>query len=180
MPRYFAFLRAINVGGRYVKMEQLRGAFEALGLTNVETFIASGNVTFEAPAGRTDALTREIEAAVSAAIGYESAVFLRSAAQVKSIAQQEPFGRAARNSKSGSVQVALLCSAPNAAVRKAVLALSAEQDELRFHGQELYWQAHGGVGRSRLTTARLERALDAPTTLRNVNTFARLVAKYLH
>ena len=42
--RYAAFLRAINVGGHVVKMDQLRRLFESLGFSDVETFIASGNV----------------------------------------------------------------------------------------------------------------------------------------
>ena len=46
MPRFFAFLRAINVGGHNVTMEKLRGLFEASGFKDVETFIASGNVIF--------------------------------------------------------------------------------------------------------------------------------------
>ena len=46
MPRLFAFLRAINVGGRTIKMERLRREFEVFGFPGVETFIASGNVIF--------------------------------------------------------------------------------------------------------------------------------------
>ena len=41
MPRYVAFLRAVNVGGRVVKMDVLRKAFESLGFARVETFIAT-------------------------------------------------------------------------------------------------------------------------------------------
>jgi uncharacterized protein (DUF1697 family) len=48
MSRYFAFLRTINVGGHTVKMDVLRQIFESFGFTGVETFIASGNVIFEA------------------------------------------------------------------------------------------------------------------------------------
>jgi uncharacterized protein (DUF1697 family) len=48
MPRYIALLRAINVGGHLVKMDALRRHFEELGFDPVETFIASGNVMFEA------------------------------------------------------------------------------------------------------------------------------------
>ena len=40
MPRCIAFLRAVNVAGRFVKMEALRAAFEALGLADVSTVIA--------------------------------------------------------------------------------------------------------------------------------------------
>ena len=49
--RYVALLRAVNVGGRTVKMDRLRTLFEELKLRNVETFIASGNVIFESTAG---------------------------------------------------------------------------------------------------------------------------------
>ncbi|MBA3354552.1 MAG: DUF1697 domain-containing protein [Pyrinomonadaceae bacterium] len=47
MPKYVAFLRAINVGGHIVKMDHLRQLFEALGFSNVDTFITSGNVIFD-------------------------------------------------------------------------------------------------------------------------------------
>lgn len=50
LRRYIAFLRAINVGGHTVKMDVLRAHFTRLGLANVETFIASGNVIFDAAA----------------------------------------------------------------------------------------------------------------------------------
>ena len=46
MIRYVAFLRAINVGGHVVKMDALRKLFVHAGLSDVETFIASGNVVF--------------------------------------------------------------------------------------------------------------------------------------
>jgi len=60
MPKFIAFLRAINVGGHVVKMDQLRRFFEALGFANVETFIASGNVIFESKSKDPAALQRQI------------------------------------------------------------------------------------------------------------------------
>lgn len=48
--QYIALLRGINVGGkRPVKMSVLKTAYEAAGFTNVQTYINSGNVLFEAP-----------------------------------------------------------------------------------------------------------------------------------
>ena len=59
MPRFVAFLLAINVGkGHVVKMDSLRRAFESLGFSKVETFIASGNVIFDTGAGNPKALVR--------------------------------------------------------------------------------------------------------------------------
>ena len=46
--KYIAFLRAINVGGHTDRIEALRNYFEALGFANVSTFIASGNMIFDA------------------------------------------------------------------------------------------------------------------------------------
>ncbi len=72
MPRYVAFLRAINVGGHTVKMDYLRMLFEALGFSNVETFIASGNVIFDSKATSAKALEKRIEHCLAEALGSRS------------------------------------------------------------------------------------------------------------
>ena len=60
--RYVALLRGINVGGRtLIKMAELRECVEALGLGDVSTYIASGNVLFDS--GRRDAAKLETEIA---------------------------------------------------------------------------------------------------------------------
>jgi len=44
--RYVALLAGINVGGRTIKMADLKALFESLGFTEVKTLLASGNVLF--------------------------------------------------------------------------------------------------------------------------------------
>jgi uncharacterized protein (DUF1697 family) len=61
MPRFIAFLRAINVGGHNVTMEKLRREFESLGCQKVETFIASGNVIFTSASKKISVLEQRIE-----------------------------------------------------------------------------------------------------------------------
>jgi uncharacterized protein (DUF1697 family) len=95
MPRYIAFLRAINVGGHTVKMEVLRRHFEVLGLSDAETFIASGNVIFETTAKNTRLLEKKIEEQLRTALGYEVATFIRTAAELAAIAKYQPFAAAA-------------------------------------------------------------------------------------
>ncbi len=75
MERYVAFLRAINVGGHTVKMDYLRQVFESFGLSGVETFIASGNVVFEAPTADARALDEQIGQGLREALGYDVATF---------------------------------------------------------------------------------------------------------
>jgi uncharacterized protein (DUF1697 family) len=87
--RHIAFLRAINVGKRLVKMEDLRKIFEARGFLNVQTFIQTGNVIFEPPPRirKTPAdLERDIEAHLAKTLGYEVVTFLRSPAEIAAIA----------------------------------------------------------------------------------------------
>jgi len=86
MPKYVAFLRAINVGGHTVKMDHLRRLFEAIGFTNVETFIASSDVIFDSTSKSTKALERKIEDYLHRTLGYEVATFIRTTSEVAAMA----------------------------------------------------------------------------------------------
>ncbi|MEU6235799.1 DUF1697 domain-containing protein [Kitasatospora sp. NPDC047058] len=93
---YIAFLRAVNVGGRTVKMERLRALFGELGLGDVRSYIQSGNVFFTldgAAAGPADraALTRRIEEHLAEALGYPVPVMLRTVEEVEAVLAAEPF-----------------------------------------------------------------------------------------
>ena len=89
--RYAAFLRAINVGGRNVKMEQLRRIFESVGLTNVETVIASGNVIFDSRSKNSKAIEKKLQAKLEESLGYTVATFVRSMEELSAIASHTPF-----------------------------------------------------------------------------------------
>lgn len=115
MARYFAFLRAINVGGRTAKMERLRRAFEALGLTAVETFIASGNVIFESRPKNEKLLREKIERHLGKTLGFEVATFLRTSAELAQIANYRPF---LAETAGDSIFVAFLAARPDPAATK--------------------------------------------------------------
>src|SRR5262245_28636766 len=93
MPRYIAFLRAINVGGHTVKMDHLRSLFEAMGFRNVSTFIASGNVIFESKSKNPRAIEKQIEGHLRELLGYEVVTFVRTESEVRAIAEYEAFPR---------------------------------------------------------------------------------------
>lgn len=177
MARYVALLRAINVGGHTVKMELLRGLFQGLGYSGVETFIASGNVIFETPAADAPALERRIEAHLRAALGYEVATFLRTPAELAAAARRQPFG-AEQDQADNLLSVAFVGAPPDEPAARRVLALGGAADGLHLHGREIYWLRRAGAGESRLSGALLERALGGPATVRNITTVRRLAAKY--
>jgi uncharacterized protein (DUF1697 family) len=177
MPRYVAFLRAINVGGHTVRMDQLRALFTGMGFSDVETFIASGNVIFCTKASDIPALERKIEGKLASALGYRVAVFIRSIAEIHEIANYQPFPADSDGTTKTTVYVVLLGNALTASARKAVLAFNTEDDMLAVKGKEIYWRRRGNLLDSPLSGARIERS-SAPGTMRNRNTIVRLAAKY--
>jgi uncharacterized protein (DUF1697 family) len=68
--RYVALLRGINVGGKaLIRMAELKACVEGLGMERVSTYIASGNVLFEAGRRSAAALESELEQAIEGAFG---------------------------------------------------------------------------------------------------------------
>jgi len=90
--RYVALLRAVNVGGKgLVKKEALRNAFSKAGGANVRTFIASGNVLFDAEPGRVGAIVAGARRRLRAALGAEPVVMVRSASEMAALLRRGPF-----------------------------------------------------------------------------------------
>ena len=172
--RWFAFLRAINVGGHTVKMARLRSLFEEQGFASVETFIASGNVVFEAGGTAPATLERRIGSALREALGYDVETFLRSRDELAAIAGADPFGP----DPGGTVYVGFLHAEPDAAARDALMDFRNDVDDFRILGREVYWLARRGMSGTTFSGARLERTLGMPTTMRNTNTVHRLLNKY--
>ena len=173
MARHIAFLRAINVGGHIVKMDALRGHCEACGLTNVETFIASGNVIFDSRASAA-ALEAKIEKQLQAQLGYEVATFVRSVPELQAVVKAVASKRAG----AANAYVGFLKTVPTGDTRKKVLALAAPGERFAFAGREIYWFTDAGVSDSKFTYAAFERMAKSPATFRNITTVTKLAGKY--
>lgn len=177
MSRFIAFLRAINVGGHNVKMDELRGLFEALGFSNVETFIASGNVIFDAETENSGDLQKRIEAHLHKALRYEVATFLRTTTEIAEIARYKPFDES-KLQAAQTLNVAFLAEPLQAEAQKALMNLSTEIDEFHVHGREVYWLCKKKQSESTFSNAVFERKLKVQTTFRGWNTVLKLAAKY--
>ena len=177
MPRYVALLRAVNVGGRVVKMDRLRALFEALKLRNVETVIASGNVLFDAGRDDAAALERRIERHLERALGFEVATFVRTAAELAAVAAYEPFAALGPLEAGRDLWIGFLSAPPTADVERAVLALATDVDRFRITGRELYWRRLVRNMESLRLGARLERVLGVPMTMRNATTVRKLAER---
>jgi uncharacterized protein (DUF1697 family) len=178
VPRYAAFLRAINVGGRVVKMERLRELFETLAFQNVATFIASGNVIFESRNTNPGELEAQIEHLLMTGLGYEVATFVRSTTEVANIAVRGPAAHGEIEA-GARLYVAFMRQSADRARQQAALALKGPLDELHFQERELYWLVRKQQFlESAITGAALERVLNSPITVRSSNTVRKIAARY--
>jgi uncharacterized protein (DUF1697 family) len=136
--RYVAFLRAINVGGHTVRMEELRRLFESMGAVNVQSFIASGNVIFDSDVTSEADLERRIEAGLEKALKFPVTTFLRTLPEVAAAAGCPAFP-AEEVAAAPASYVGFLKSPPPKAVCAAVAAASTATHRFKVQGREMYW-----------------------------------------
>jgi uncharacterized protein (DUF1697 family) len=167
----------MNVGGHRLTNAELQAHFEALGLQDVRTFRASGNVVFDAPRRSPQALRSSIEPGLHERLGYAVPTFVRSAAEIAAIASAEPFPASALAASAGKLQVGLLRGPPPRAAQRRLAALEGDQDRVAFAGCELYWLPCAGVLDSALDMQKLASAL-GEMTMRTKATVDQLAAKH--
>jgi uncharacterized protein (DUF1697 family) len=176
MPRFLAFLRGINVGGRVVKKQTLLDAFNSLGFQNVSTYKQSGNVIFEADAERTEEIKIKIEEKLHQTLGYDVDVFIRIISQLKEIIDFEPFKN--QECDGTSFLVTLLSSEP----AKFPLPLpctipKSTAQVISAKGAEVFSVTHGG-GEGALPNPFIESKLKVKTTTRNINIIKEITEKF--
>jgi len=176
MPRYVAFLRAINVGGRNVRMAELARFFTELGFERVSTFGASGNVIFETRASGERALVDRIERGLDRALGYEVATFLRTDHDVVDLADRHLFPEAELKGAK-ALNVGFLARPLDEEQIEALAGLESEVDAFRVEGREIWWLCRLRQSESKFTNARFERVVGVRSTFRSVSTLQRLAAR---
>lgn len=174
MPRFAALLRAVNVGGTgKAPSAALKAAAEAAGLDAVQTVLQTGNLVFEADAAP-ETLERRLERAFLDALGLQTEVMVRTAAEWSAIVAANPFPEAAKSDPS-HLLVMVLKRAPHADGVKALQAHPGPE-RIEARARELYIVYPEGIGRSKLNGASGWKKLGCQGTGRNWNTVLKLAA----
>jgi uncharacterized protein (DUF1697 family) len=177
MAKYIAFLRAINVGrGRTIKMNVLRQIFESLGLSNIATFIASGNVLFEARTKNAKALEKKIEKRLREELGDEVTAFLRTNTQVTKISNYKPFPQSKIKAAS-EFNIIFLADRPGEKSRQRVMELNTNTNKFMVHGREIYWLRRKEPGKSTFSTTPIDKALGRHFTIRSAKTIQKMAVR---
>jgi len=169
-------LRGINVGGHHkIKMETLRALCESLGMTEVRTYIQSGNIVGKAGQQAPGALSRQLEDAIERQEGFRPGVVARTLAELRTVMVQNPFaGRS--DVLPNRLAVVFLAADPGDAARAEVRAMDLQPEELVIEGREMYIHFPTGMGSSKLPMPKIERILKTQGTARNWNTVEKLLA----
>ena len=191
MPRLVALLQGINLGDRRVKGDRLREIFEELGLEDVDTFLASGNVIFDDPGGGTpdrqdrsapsraarQELERRIEAGLAEALGFEVATFVRSTDDLQRLLEADVV--AAADEEGLTPYVSFLRREPGPEVAEALEALATEDDRFHLTGRHVFWLRRGGISDTTISRSQRDAAFGgAERTRRKLTTVRRLVEKF--
>ena len=174
MPRYAAFLRAMNVGGRRTTNEELTGYVAALGYGDPKAFLASGNLVFDSTKRSSKSVAQHLRRGLSAALDYDVPAIVRRFDELEALVDFAPFAGAA---EAGKPQLILLAERPDAEQLATLDLLSTQDDQLVVEGREIHWLPSGGLMDSGLDLALIERTV-GPVTVRTRRTVERLWSRF--
>ena len=162
MTAYLALLRAVNIGGRQLAMADLKRVAAEVGLENPRTFIASGNLLFESRLAEAS-LKSQLEAALTRHMGKPVEVMIRTAEEMRKVAQANPFA-----DQPGNRVVAIFLdeAPPKDALDQAKNVAS---ERMALGTREIYVHYPDGQGPSKLKIPAAARG-----TARNMNSVAKL------
>jgi uncharacterized protein (DUF1697 family) len=171
---WVALLRGINVGGKNIlPMERLARLFAESGCCDVRTYIQSGNVVFSATAGCARGVPPAVAERIAKRFGIRSPVVLRSAAELRDIAENNPF--LAAGADEATLHVAFLADKPSRDRVRALDPARSPGDTFELRGREIYLCMPRGMARTKLTNAYLDSTLATTSTVRNWRTVLKLL-----
>lgn len=174
---YIAFLRAVNVGGRVVKMERIRALFAELGFGSVRSYIQSGNVFFDTAETDRAALTRRIETHLADALGFEVAAMVRSVPEVEAALATDPF-RGVEETPDGRLCVVFLSEPVPVPAALPLTSPKGDCQVVAVTGAEIFLVLHLVNGRPADAGAFLAGAFgssDAKATMRYYGTTQKIL-----
>lgn len=87
---YVALLRGINVGGRTVRMSDLKACFDDMGFKDALTILQTGNVLFSS-SQKVDALKRTIEAGLLREFEYPAHAQIIELSRLRALVEASPY-----------------------------------------------------------------------------------------
>ena len=173
MATYVGFLRAINLGAkRKFPREAIVRATEAAGMTDVATYINTGNVRFDTTLRSRSRIESALEDAYREEAGFDVPTIVFTAKELKAIAERAlTFGESERH------YVSLLKDEPSAAAVKAMEEASTAKEVAKVGGRAVHLMLGANYHEAKLTNAAVEKLLGVATN-RNLTVIRALAEKW--
>lgn len=174
MTRYVAFLRGINVSGqKLIKMEDLRAFMEMPGITDVTTYIQSGNVLFTSDELDENILRKRIEAQLEEKLGYKVVAILRMMRELHNVVKNMPFDTIKTEEKN-RLYVTFLTDVPAIDAQGIMGVYSNDAEYARIVHKEVYVYSPN-YGKTCFSNTFIEKKLGMQATTRNWATVNKLL-----
>ncbi len=170
--KYVALLRGINVGGRIVKMADLKAVFESLNYSNVSTILQSGNIVFDSDKSEVE-LTSELAAKLTESFAYPAKLQVRSIDSVKAVIDAYPFGE---NDGEHQDYVIFCDNGLERDLAADAVGINVSIEQVQASNGVLYWRVPKGM----TLKSEFAKFLTKPKyknfhTNRNINTLQKII-----
>lgn len=175
MSKHLALLRGINVSGHnMIKMEALKTMLEALGFSNVVTYIQSGNVFLETEEESSFSIGFKIKQEIYKTFGHEVPVIVIAKRDLELCLQNNPFLKD-KEVDTKKLYVAFLSKEMNNTAINELKISQFKPDEAVIDGNRIFIKYDVGAGKTRLDQKYIEKKLNVVATMRNWNTVNKLL-----
>ena len=171
---FIALFRGINVGGKNIlPMKALVHMLQEIGLSNIRTYIQSGNVVFQSDRSDKPELLDKIGIQIKNRFGFRPQIVLLSAGELREAIRLNPYQDSVSDPK--SLHLYFLNARPVNPDFELLESMTSKGERFRLIGPVFYLHAPDGVGRSKLA-ANIEKGLGVPATARNWRTVTQINA----
>jgi len=175
MKTYIALLRGINVSGqKKIKMADLKLSLEELSISDVVTYIQSGNIVFKAVEKSISKLENKIHEKILKDFGFEVPVLIKTPKELKYALDNNPFEKNVEYDPK-LFAVVFLKEKPKAENILKLKTYDYSPEEYILDNKIIYYYAANGAGNAKMSNNFFENKLKVKATSRNWRTTHKLV-----
>ncbi|MDP4827442.1 MAG: DUF1697 domain-containing protein, partial [Flavobacteriales bacterium] len=165
MNNQIVLLRGINVSGqKKIAMADLRMWLSELDVTNVQTYIQSGNIVLSSEL-ENKRLSEEIKNKILEKSGFDVVTLTISEDDMQKVFEDNPFTKQVDNGS--QVYVTFFGQEPNAENVKSVVDNCPTNELLHFNSKHVYFFSKTGYGTAKMNNNFLEKKIKVSCTTRN-------------
>jgi uncharacterized protein (DUF1697 family) len=175
MKTYLALLRGINVSGhKMIKMEALKKALEAIGFSNVVTYIQSGNVFVDSEEESAAKVGFQIKQEIFKSFGHDVPVIMVTKEELQACLDRNNFLNDTDVDLKKLYVSFISSELPDNMITQLNLNF-IKPDKIQLDGNRIYLKYDVSPAKTRLDNKWIEKSMNVVSTTRNWNTVNKLL-----